>query len=132
MQKRCGNGVQGKQAVRAHKRSRLETKPGPDWGGHRRRRRAGQNSQAELERQQKKIDSGEKTSPQQPVLPAWMLSLSPLCVPFVSSSLFFTFTLPPYLLFLMAEQRHGKKERVSETDREEKRDEEEDGDGEGR
>lgn len=53
----------------------------------------------------------------------------PLC-PFVSSSLFFTFTLPPYLLFLMAEWRQGKKERVSETDREEKRDEE-DGDEEG-
>lgn len=34
MQKRQGNGVQGKQAVRPHKSSWLETEPGPGQGGH--------------------------------------------------------------------------------------------------
>lgn len=34
MQKRQGNGIQGKQAVRPHKSSWLETKPGADLGGH--------------------------------------------------------------------------------------------------
>lgn len=33
MQKHQGNGVQSKQAVKPHKTSWLETKPGPDQGG---------------------------------------------------------------------------------------------------
>lgn len=34
MQKHQGNGIQGKHAVRPHKSSWLETKPGADLGGH--------------------------------------------------------------------------------------------------
>ncbi len=80
MQKRQGNGVQGKQAVRPHKSSWLETKPGPSWGGHVAPRWPKHRVQQHSKQTQHCAASGQCTSPAYSTVIItvwWSSSLSP-------------------------------------------------------